>query len=250
MTEIILNEKEWAEAAIKNGSLGTRAGETLMRVAKYYHSMGYKRSEIERLLEAFVLRCDPGACVPKWHVLISKCSASAGKFSMIDVAGVSVTHREMEVIQGLKGRLAQRLLFTLICLAKYGNAVNPRNGNWVNRAPKDIFALANITITTNRQSLMINDLWQAGYIGYSNIIDNINLNIKIIDDGASDQAVFVTDFRNLGNQYMKLVGENYMECHNCGLVVKRTSSRQKYCTSCAIEANIQKTAENRRMMAA
>lgn len=250
MTEIILNEKNWAETAIENSDLGSKPGETLMRVAKYYYSMGYKRSEIERLLEEFVLRCDSSVCIPKWHMLISRCAASAGKYAMIDIAGVFITQKEMEVIQSIKGKLAQRLMFTLICLAKYGNAVNPNNGNWVNRASRDIFALANITINTNRQSLIINDLWRAGYIGYSNIVDNINLNIKVVDDSMDDVAVFITDFRNIGNQYMKIIGENYMECQNCGLVIKRTSNRQKYCPSCAIEMNIQATSENKRISAA
>ena len=230
---------------MENNSLGQKPGETLMRMAKYYHSMGYKRNEIERLLEQFVLRCDSSIGMPKWHPLISKCAASASKYPLINVAGVAITKRELEAIAQLKGRLLQRLMFALVCLAKYGNAVNPKNGNWVNRAPRDIFTLANITVTTNRQSLMINDLWQAGYIGYSNIIDNINLNIKIVDDSDDTEHLFVTDFRNLGNQYMKLVGENYMECQNCGAVVKRTSNRQKYCQACAVEMNIQATSDRR-----
>lgn len=217
----------------------------LMRMAKYYHSMGYKRNEIERLLEQFVVRCDSSIGMPKWHPLISKCAANASKYPLINVAGVTITKSELKAISRLKGRLLQRLMFTLVCLAKYGNAVNPKNGNWVNRAPRDIFTLANITVTTYRQSLMINDLWQAGYIGYSNIIDNINLNIKIVDDSKSAEHLFVTDFRNLGNQYMKLVGEKYMECQNCGTIIKRTSNRQKYCHACAVEMNIQATSDRR-----
>lgn len=216
-----------------------------MRLAKYYYNMGYKRSDIERLLESFVLRCDSSIGMPKWNSLISKCAANAGKHPMINVSGISITKKEMDAIGQLKGRLLQRLMFTLLCLAKYGNAVNPRNGNWVNRAAREIFMLANITVTTRRQSLMINDLWHAEYIGYSNIIDNINLNIKIVDNLEDNKHVFVTDFRNLGNQYMRLVGENYMQCQNCGLVVKRTSNRQKYCQACSVEMNILATSDRR-----
>jgi len=149
MMEIILNEKAWAENAIESGSLGQRPAETLMRVAKYYHSMGYKRNEIERLLEEFLLRCDPTITLPRWRQAISRCASGAGKYPLIDVRGVTISQREMEQIGRLGGRLAQRLMFTLLCLAKYGNAVNPRNGNWVNRSPREVFALANITVTVN-----------------------------------------------------------------------------------------------------
>jgi len=221
-----------------------------MRVAKYYHSMGYKRNEIERLLEEFLLRCDPTITLPRWRQAISRCASGAGKYPLIDVRGVTISQREMEQIGRLGGRLAQRLMFTLLCLAKYGNAVNPRNGNWVNRSPREVFALANITVTVNRQSLMINDLWREGYVGYSNIVDNINLNVKILDTEEEDVSVFISDFRNLGNQYMQLVGENYMTCQNCGVVVRKTSNRQKYCQACAVELNAQAAADNRREMIA
>jgi len=97
---------------------------------------------------------------------------------------------------------------------------------------------------------MINDLWREGYVGYSNIVDNINLNVKILDTEEEDVSVFISDFRNLGNQYMQLVGENYMTCQNCGVVVRKTSNRQKYCQACAVELNAQAAADNRREMIA
>lgn len=242
MTNIVLNEKACAEFAIENLTLGNKPIETLGRVARYYYSEGYKKKEIVGLLEDFVLKCDPAINIVKWQSAIDRQARGADKYKLIDIPGVSITQREMEKIQSIDGKLLQRLMFSMLCLAKYGNAVSPNNNCWVNRKDKEIFKLANIAITSKRQSLMINDLWTMGFIGYSRVVDNVNINVKIIDE-ESPTVLFVSDFRNLGNQYMRYCGEKYIECHCCGKVVKQNKNKQKYCNECAVEINRQKSIE-------
>lgn len=242
MTNIVLNEKACAEHAIENLTLGSKPIETLGRVARYYYSEGYQKREIGNMLEDFMLKCDPTINIVKWQATIDRQVNSADKYELIDIAGVSITRSETEKIKQLDGKLLQRLMFTMLCLAKYGNAINANNNSWVNRKDKEIFSLANITITTKRQSLMINDLWTLGYIGYSRVVDNININVKIIDDD-SPVEIFVNDFRNLGNQYMRYCGEKYIECQNCGKIIRQNKNVQKYCTECAVEIDRLKAIE-------
>lgn len=242
MTNIVLNEKACAEYALENLILGSKPTETLGRVARYYYSIGYKKKEIGSLLEDFMLKCDPTINIVKWQATIDKQVSSADKYELIDISGVEITQSEMEKIQQVEGKLLQRLMFTMLCLAKYGNAINPNNNNWVNRKDKEIFSLANITLTTKRQSLLINDLWTMQYIGYSRVVDNININVKIVDN-ESPTVLYISDFRNLGNQYMRYCGEKYIECECCGKVVKEKHGKQRYCTECATEIDRQKSLE-------
>lgn len=233
MKEIVLNEMEWAKGAIDSLSLGKKPFDTIVRVAKYYKAQGLQKNEIRRKVEDFMIRCQPRLSLVKWDGSISTALNIAEKHPPLCLSGVAVTEPELKKIEELPSLLQQRLMFALVCLAKYGNASNRNNGNWVNAEQKDIFALANVTLSSKRQSLMINDLWQAGYIGYSCLVDNTNLSVKILEDG--DTAMYVDDFRNLGNQYMRYHGGNYFACECCGLVLKvtNTSSHQKYCKDCA-----------------
>lgn len=240
MNEIILNERAWVEAMLQQPSFGKKPVETLSRIARYYNEEGYKKSEISGLLENYILRCDPSSSIVKWQGAIDVCAKHSDRRGMISIDGVSITKGEIESIRKLNGIMLQMLMFTLLCVAKYGNAVNKDNNGWVNRDTKEIFGMANVTITTKRQSLLINDLWSAGYIGYSRVVDNININVKCIDD-EGEQEMFITDFRNLGFQYRRHEGDKYMECCNCGLVIKKTSNRQKYCKDCATDINRQKS---------
>lgn len=244
MADIVLNEKQWVEDAISASNLGSKPSETLGRLARYYHEMGYKKSEVYRMLEDFMIRCDPDINIVRWQPVIDNSIKYAWKGSLIMIDPITITGGEMERIAKLPGVLLQRLMFTLVCLAKYGNAVNPNNNSWVNRDIREILSLANIKVTVRRQSLLFNDLWREDYIGFSNIIDNINVNVKTLDD-AGEVVLRIDDFRNLGNQYMQYVGEGYMACQHCGLVVKRNSPNQKYCKDCAVDINIQKTSANR-----
>lgn len=236
-SEIILNEKKWAKEAIDSLSLGKKPYETIVRVAKYYKSEGYGKGELRNLVEQFMIRCDPSVSLIKWDGAISSAVAAAEKYPLICMNGVDITGEEMLMIEAVPGVLLQRLLFTLVCLAKYGNAVNPRNNNWVNRPQNEIFKYANINITSKRQSLMVNDLWQTGLVEYSRLVDNTNLRVLALCDGETEMTI--TDFRNLGNQYMQRIrhGEGYFNCEICGLVLKQRARNQKYCEDCAEEIN-------------
>ena len=233
MIEIVMNEREWVEKVIREESIGKKPTVVIGRMAKYYRAQGLKRSDIREKIEGFMLKCDPTINVVRWRDTIDTMIKGAAKYPLIELDKITVTVNEMEAIKRLDGMLKQRLMFALVCLAKYGNAVRPNNGGWVNQESKDIFSLANIALTSKRQALLINDLWQAGYVGYSKIVDNVNLCVKILDD-ESEPAIEITDFRNLGNQFRAYTGNGgYISCGNCGILIglDRIKSRSDYdCT--------------------
>ena len=246
---IVLNERAYAENALENLSLGQKPVETINRIAKYYYSLGYKKPQIAKLIEEFLVKCDPNINIVKWQGVIDSIVKSSDKYKLIEIPGIPITKAEIDAILAIdqkhyKNSQLQRLMFTMLCLAKYSNAVNPANNNWVNRQDKDIFSLANIVVTSKRQSLMINDLWNLGYIGYSRVVDNVNRNVKIVND-QSEQILFIDDFRNLGYQYLMHYGDEgrYKFCECCGKAIKVNSGRQKYCSECAADMNRQKAIE-------
>jgi hypothetical protein len=237
---VILNEREFAEAALEKYTLENKPLETLSRVARYYSNRGYKRTDICLLLETFLVKCDPTINLVKWQDTINKQAKDASKYSLIEIEDIPITQKELDICDRLNGAQIRRLMFTLICLAKFSNTVNKKNNGWVNRQDKEIFKMANIITSVKRQSLMLNDLRELGLIRFSRKVDNININVRRVD-GAGRPVLHISDFRNLGHQYLRYCGGQYLECASCGLVIKRTSNSQKYCNDCAVETNRQKT---------
>lgn len=233
---IVIDEREYAEYALRNLDLGDHPTETLNCVAKLYKAQGFSRTEILDRLGTFLVRCDPQANIVKWQETLNRIVKIAFKYPLVEIHSVPVTEAEIKVCRSIEGIQKQRVMFTLICLARLANMIRPENNNWVNRTDKEIFSQANVKMTIIKQSLLLNDLKIAGLISFSKKVDNINIRVECLDDD-SPVAVEVADFRNVGNQYMRHIGGQYIECQSCGLVVPRKGSRQKYCSKCASDEN-------------
>ena len=234
MHELVMDEKSWAEHMLNGYWLGNKPSETLWRVGRYFYSMGMTQDEIVERLREFIRRCDPTIKVAQWDEMIRSIAAKAHKYPLVTVRGVSISESEIEAIGALDGWMIKRVMFAILCLAKYHNEINPDNNNWANQDQKTIFALANVQVTVRRQALIINDLWQRGYIGYGKRVDNVNIRVNIVDD-TSPTEIFVTDMRDLGNQYMAHFGKKFIFCHVCGRMTKQRSNGQKFCPACSNE---------------
>ena len=238
---IVLNEHEWAEEMITSRSLGKKPFETMCRVARYYLDNGIPKKEVRRMMDSFLLQCDPTASLPKWSDSLDKALARAMKYDAINIDGITVTKPEMNRIRRCGGKQMQRLAFTLLCLAKYWNAVTGKTDGWVNCKDSDIMRMANVNTSIKRQSLMYYNLNAAGMIQFSRKVDNTNVRVCFIEDG--ETAIHITDFRNLGYQYLKYLGEPFFVCQNCGVTEKcknhETGRPQKYCPECAVQVAAQ-----------
>lgn len=234
---IILNEHEWAKEMIVSRSLGKKPFETLSRVAKYYLDNNYSKKDVRKMLNTFLIQCDSSASLPKWSNTIEHAIERALKYDAVNIGSINITAPEMARIDALEGKQTRRLAFTLLCLAKYWDIINPHGDHWVNNKDSDIMRMANINTSIKRQSLMYHILNEIGMIQFSKKVDNTNVRVCFTEEG--DPAVTVSDFRNLGYQYMLHHGEPYFECQNCGIVTKANShkkgAKQKYCRACSVE---------------
>lgn len=238
---IVLNEHEWAENMISSKSLGNKPSETLSRVARYYIDKGYSKKETRKLLDTFLIQCEPTSSLPKWSDALDNALNRALKYEAVDIESINITKPEMDKIDALEGKQIKRLAFTLLCLAKYWMFLLPSNDNWVNNKDNEIMAMANINTSIKRQAAMYWSLRECGMIRFSKRVDNTNIRVCFVEDG--EVVMRITDFRNLGYQYLKYHGDSYFECVNCGLTTKikepNKGRKQKYCRDCAIAINTQ-----------
>lgn len=238
---IVLKEHEWAENMIRSKSLGKKPSETLGRVARYYIDKGYNKKDTRNFLDTFLIQCEPTSSLPKWSDALDYALSRALRYEAIDIEGIDITKPEMDKIDALEGKQIKRLAFTLLCLAKYWKIILPLGDYWVNNKDNEIMAMANINTSIKRQGAMYWSLRECGMIQFSKKVDNTNVRVCFVEDG--ETVIRITDFRNLGYQYLKYHGEPYFECENCGLTTKinepNRGRRQKYCRDCAVAINTQ-----------
>lgn len=237
---IVLNEYEWAERAIREKDLGKKPTETLSRIAKYYIYKENSGKETRKMIEEFLVRCDPGANPVKWSDTLDRIVRFAERYPIIMIDGISITEPEIKKIRSIEGRQLQRLAFTLLCVAKYLYSVSDKNDFWVSTPDNEIMKMANIRTSVKRQSMMFGQLKDAGMIRFSKKIDNLSVQVLFAEEGKEELRV--TDFRNLGYQYLKYLGEPYFYCECCGVATKirdtTKGNKKKYCDDCAAKIHL------------
>lgn len=233
---IVLKENEWAKEKIETKDLGTQPYITLRRVARYYLDEHYKKNEIKHLLEIFMLQCNPNVSLVKWSDTINKAIKYAVKHEAINIDHISITDKELSLIDTIYGVRQKRLAFTLLCLAKFGNEVNHNNNGWVNNSNTEIMKIANIKTSFKTSCKLFKDLKDLGYIEFSKKVDNTAVKVIFAEEGK--EVLQISDFRNLGYQYMMYCGEPCFICENCGMVERQQplgfgGRPRKYCKQCS-----------------
>jgi hypothetical protein len=234
---IVLNETIWAHDMIAAKSLGRKPFETVSRVARYYLDNKFSKTAVRKLLDNFLLQCDPTISLPKWSDMIDSALEYALRHKAINIEYIPISSTELKVIDELNGRQSRRLAFTLLCLAKYWDIANDSDAHWVNSKDSEIMRMANINTSIKRQSILYRMLNERGLIQFSKRVDNTNVRVCFVDD--TNIALKITDLRNLGYQFLRYKGEPYFECKNCGITTKYNNNggglKQKYCKECAVE---------------
>mgnify|MGYP003290523583 CR=1 FL=1 len=171
-----------------------------------------------------------------WSSSIEKYANKASKYPLCVCKGVWITENELKTIEEIHDKVLERLAFTLLCLAKFRNYRNPNNNNWVNYSNGEIYSMACINTTAFEKDVKFNKLKELGLIEYAKKINNLNIQVLYIDD-ESENKLFVSDFRKLGYEWRLYKGEKYIMCADCGILVKNTNGKRRYCKDCAENQN-------------
>ncbi len=241
---IILNEEKYAADLLNQISLNKKVYNDLNLIARYlYHNQSLKDSEIYNELVNIMENKYANFIISKWQNSLLKISKDAKKKSLIVIDYIPITVNELDTINNIESKPIKRVAFTLLCLSKYKNIVNPNNNNWINYEFKDIFKASNVTATVKEQCNIINEMKHLELIKMNNLVNNLSLNICYIDKENSNIVLQINDFRNLGYEYLLYCGEKFIRCKRCNILVKKRGKTDKYCKECVLITEREKTNE-------
>jgi len=233
---IILDEKKYAEKCLKNGLMDLKPYYVLCLLAKYYyHHLGYRKKKITSLLLDYLSKYYPRYEFNEfsWKESIDKIARNVGKHKLYEISGVKITKSEMETIQNIHNKVLERLAFTMLCLAKFYNLKNSKNNGWVNTDSKEIYKYARISCKAIEREIKIGKLRNIGLIELPKKNGNLNCRVTFINDD-DDEELFISDFRELGYEYLLYKGGNFIRCAECGILTRgNKSGNKKYCKDCA-----------------
>lgn len=244
---IIMNERKFAEAAIYNRELGKRPYETIVMVAKYYRYKGFDKNESRKKLDDFIRMCEPTASITAWSKTLDKAIRQSEKSRLNEIDSIKISQREIDQVCSVGAMQAQRVAFTLLCLAKYYSMTRSDFSGWIPTPNNEIMKMANVSTSLERQSQILRSIRDAGLIRFSRKVDNTSIQVLFVCEGTDDAAMEITDFRNLGYQYMALTRPGFFKCEECGIMcktsVKNKGRPPKYCEDCAVKVHVRQHVE-------
>jgi len=232
---IILNEKEYAEECLQQRTLNDNPYYTLTILARYYYQyFGYRKKKIAELLTEFISQYYPRYEGNKaaWDESIEKIAKNAGKTALHEIDGIWITQNEINKINSLNNKILERLAFTLLCIAKLNNERNAKNNSWVNQEAREIYKLARINCAVDERFKYLGMLRRLGFLEKAKRIDNLNVRVTFADN-KSEPVLKVSDFRELGYEYMLYCGVKLIRCAECGVLIRNNKYKnRKYCKDC------------------
>lgn len=247
MTGIIFDERAFAIKAIENRDLGAKPKETLTCLVKYYRDEGYKKKDIRAAVTDFIQSTDSRIDIHKWETTVERYTEKFWKSPTSRLADIPVTQKELDAVTGLPTLRYRRLMFALICFAKFADLSAGTNYGWINRKYSQVFQLCNVHICVKEQCLAINALKERGLISLSRKVGKFNIKVECID-WEGDPVLHVDDLRNIGYYYSAVTGDDggkeMVRCKECGIYVPQSKNHcVKYCPECARIMNIRLTSQ-------
>ena len=232
---MILNEKEYIERVINEGRKKSDNFFVVTKLLCIYYSQeyGYTKNKVNKKLIEFYEK--ENNKFPDYYTLdmFNKYSRKhTNQRKLLKVNFIPIYKSEMEIIQGLDNKITQRLLFTMMCLARYNNYLRCADYNYTNNDRYKIAKLAAIPGSKDEKMDRFGELIDIGLISYAKKTMNTKVNC-MTDNFDQEIAIKITRIEDIANQYRLYCGEDYVYCEDCGLLFRNSSTKPaKKCPTC------------------
>ena len=221
------NEIEYAERIIKDGFVTRRKLYELSILAKYYFHIGKTKNEVFDLLVKF---CEEHMENFNKILYFDKLNniVNTSKNSRIkNIKFIGVNNNDMNIIESLPDIEQKKVLTSIIVLCKIKHRTT--GGKYVNVKYSTLSRMSHLR-TTSKIREVLRSLVQANLINIC-----INGAIEYLGDitDEDDYLFIVKDFDNIGLYLMNYINHKYIECEECGKMMRKKNNSNKFCNECA-----------------
>lgn len=230
---IVLNEIKYAEDVIANGKIDKKPSSTISLLAKYY-KQHQKKSNKETFdeINIFMQNNYPFYNKIKWENSILGIIDKSDKYKLREIDSIEITEKELETIKSLNNERKERLLFTMLCIAKTFNKTSEINNGWLNTDINEIYKCARVSVKqANEKYLIVHEFIKLGLLECSNKNTNLNLRVAFIDN-ESPVVLDIITLEELGYEYMNYRNKaRFCRCTVCDKLIKvKRNENRLYCT--------------------
>ena len=234
---MILNEEKYARDIL----LGKNTFEkTIIRKIGYitrynFHILNKNDTENYNSTVKWLLKHQVNFDESSYSNVISNAIKSAKKHPFYVIDCIKITKNELCAIKSLENLREEKILFSLLCMAKQQMKSFGFTDGLVKYTVTDLCKMARVSVPANDREYILHDILLKGFIECPKKNDTKCLRLNFIDeDGEGEIGLILNeiDCQEIAYTYLKWKnGDGFKRCSTCGRLIRSKQVGQK-CTYC------------------
>jgi len=233
MTSIIFYEEEEAKKILASGNIDFITFDHLFLLAKYFKHIGKNNSQVRKSLIEFCKKHNHDFNEILARNAIENSIKKAQKYSLRNAEGIMITESEMSRIKSATGYKKQKILFTMLVLAKFfkhnDNRIDPKPSKYdgsyfANATFINILSMSKISVSKTERNSIQYELERDGFIRTARVN---SFEIFFVDE-SSGSSIFIDNLNDFIDFYP-------FYCEKCGKKVIKKAKRHSFCDECYLE---------------
>lgn len=230
--EFIFDEQKYVSDLLKGGKFTTnKFGDFINKITRYNYFVRQlsDNENIEYTKMWLTVHCN-NFIVRDYLDTIENAVKSAKTFPLRKIDGIQIYDSELTTISSLNNIRKEKLLFAMLCMAKYQQKWSKCfNGKFIDSIT-NMFKTARVNISRDDKYQMLHDLYELGLIGVSYKADGAETYVNFVSDGENDSVndevgvLTENDYKELAYTYLNWKNHGgYVKCKNdeCGRLFKK-----------------------------
>ena len=244
MKKFRFNEQSAIEKMIKSNFVDeNNITNTIYSLAKYnYHALQLNDKENYNSVLKYILKNSDNIFEESIYSDIINCIKSAKKHKFASIDEVCITESELKVIKDLGDIKQEKVIFVILAIAKYLNAIQNESYDAAFLTNSEICKMARVTIPVNERDVFMQFAYDKELLYRHTWAGSERKKLTFISHDPEDKVVLrlnEADFRDLAYTYMSyLEPHKFKRCFRCKKWIRSKNSNNELCIDCKKE-NIQ-----------
>lgn len=233
---MVLNEELYIKDLIlgQNGEVRNLKQQIEMITKYNYHIL--KMSDIENYnsVVGWMSKNNNEFCENNYSNIITHYIKKAQKSVIHNIESIVITENELNTIREQNNIRYEKILFVLLCMAKYQREVNGFDNGLVVYNISKLFKDSRVVVAKDDREVVLHELLQRDLIGLPLKNNTKCLLIKFIDDSSPEKMLINDlDCKELAYTYLNFIGNSKIfRCKKCGKFIKKTKKYGDLCKEC------------------
>lgn len=227
---IVFDEEAYAKTIIQNGiQFVSKKHYDLQVAANYLRQQGYEDIEIEKELHRISsISFSDYNWVKMYNIIDTKVKRSK-KQKLKRNSEIVITQSELDLILSENDKRIKNLMFVCLVLAKYYMSNNHTDKYYMSYKETDVFSLCDVFVRKDERLDLFYYLSEKGYVTPTRYLGFI---VNYVNENSPVVLKFKPDI-DMVYYFEQYQGDIFINCENCGKLVKKTNNKTKYCKQCA-----------------